>query len=173
ATAPVAKKKKKKLLNYHPDKTGHAALKKSFKSVFATVTLTTGSIKGCLKRATDLTPANVDMVAQRLDMAVSIVNTAKHFVYKMLEMRILGELLSSSVPTSFLEDILDSDWAEIVIGNLLSFVLRDSTRLQGGPIARKPKSKEAQAEAVSIFAAFKKFHPGFKAVNPSSIPLGV
>ncbi|KAG9073275.1 hypothetical protein KI688_001067 [Linnemannia hyalina] len=172
-TAPVAKKKKKKKhLDYHQDRPGYAALKKSFKSVFATVTLTTGSVKGCLKRATDLTPANVDMVAQRLDMAVSIVNTAKHFVYKMLEMRILGELLSSSPPTSFLEDILDSDWAEIVIGNLLSFVLRDSTKAIG-PTANKPKSKEAQAEAVSIFAAFKGFHPGFKAVNPSSIPLGV
>ncbi|KAF9537099.1 hypothetical protein EC957_008864 [Mortierella hygrophila] len=173
AAAPVAKKKKKKkLLSYHLDKRGYAALKKSFKSVFATVTLTTGSVKGCLKRATDLTPANVDMVAQRLDMAVSIVNTAKHFVYKMLEMRILGELLSSSPPTSFLDDILDSDWAEIVIGNLLSFVFRDSTKALG-PTANKPKSKEAQAEAVSIFTAFKMFHPGFKAVNPSSIPLGV
>jgi len=67
---------------------------------------------------------------------------------------------------------MDSDWAEIVIGNLLSFVLRDSTKALG-PTANKPKSKEAQAEAVSIFAAFKGFHPGFKAVNPSSIPLGV
>jgi hypothetical protein len=38
-TTPAVKKKKK-LLEYHLDRTGHAALKKSFKSVFATVTLT-------------------------------------------------------------------------------------------------------------------------------------
>ncbi|KAF8945733.1 hypothetical protein BGZ47_002068 [Haplosporangium gracile] len=72
-------KKKKRLLGYHSNKTGHAALKKSFKSVFATVILITGSVKGCLKRSTDLFMANVDLVAQRLDMVVFIVNTAKHF----------------------------------------------------------------------------------------------
>jgi hypothetical protein len=181
-TTPAAKKKKK-LLKYHLDKTGHAALKKSFKSVFATVALTTGSVKGCLKRATGLSAADVDLVAQRLDMAVSIVNTAKHFVYKMLEMRTLRELFPSSLPTtqgqamadgraSFLEMILDSDWAEMVVGNLLSYVLRDSTSKQG-PTAHKSKSQGALVEAISIFADFKKLHPGFQAVNPSDVPLGV
>ncbi|KAF9270919.1 hypothetical protein BGZ88_007225, partial [Linnemannia elongata] len=64
-------------------------------------------------------------------MAVSIVNTAKHFVYKMLEMQILRELFPSSRQTiqgqpmtsgqtSFLETILDSAWADRLIGNLLS-----------------------------------------------------
>ncbi|KAG0364590.1 hypothetical protein BGX24_004542, partial [Mortierella sp. AD032] len=173
ATAPVAKKKKKKLLGYHLDKTGHAALKKSFKPVFATVTLTTGLVKGCLKRATNLSTANVDLVAEKLDKAVSIVNTAKHLVYKMLEMRIFRELFPSPLqttqsqamagkPTLFLEKILDSDWAEILIGNLLSFVLRDSTSVRG-PTAHKSTSQDARAEAMSIFADFKKLHPGVKA----------
>ncbi|KAF9147134.1 hypothetical protein BG015_011284 [Linnemannia schmuckeri] len=130
-TTPASKKKK--LLGYPVDKSGHAALKKPFKSVFAAVTLTTESVKGCLKRATDLSTANVDLVAQRLDMAVSIVNTAKRFVYKMLEMQILRELL----PTL------------------------------------KPKSQDALAEAMSIFANFKKLHPRFRALNPSNIPFGV
>ncbi|KAK3846473.1 MAG: hypothetical protein J3R72DRAFT_486735 [Linnemannia gamsii] len=183
ATAPVAKKKKKKLLGYHLDKTGHAALKKSFKPVFATVTLTAGSVKGCLKRATDLSTANVDLIVERLDRAVSIVNTAKHLVYKMLEMRIFRELFPSSLQTTqgqatvngqtpFLEKILDSDWAEILVGNLLSFVLRDSTSVRG-PTAHKSTSQDARAEAMSVFADFKKLHPGVKAVNPSNIPLSI
>lgn len=182
ATAPVAKKKKKPL-SYHKDKAGPAALKKSFRGAFATVTLTTGSIKGCLKRATDLPTASVDLVAQRLDMAVSIVNTAKHFVYKMLEMQVLRELFASPLPTTqgqamagqqepFLEKILDSAWADRVIGNLLSFVLRDSTSPQGHE-ATELKSKDARAKAVSIFQDFKKLHPGFKALNPSSMPLAI
>ncbi|KAF8945772.1 hypothetical protein BGZ47_001972 [Haplosporangium gracile] len=182
-TTPAAKKKKKKLLGYHPDKTGHAALKKSFESVFATVTLTTGSVKGCLERATDLSTANVVLVAQRLDMAMSIVNTVKHFVYKMLEMRILRDLFPSPLQTTqgqamvdkqtpFLEKILDSDWAEMVVGNLLSYVLRDSTSVRG-PTTQKFKSQDALAEVMSIFANVKKLHPGSKALNPSDIPLDV
>ena len=182
ATAPVVKKKSS--LQYPKmDKPGHAALKKSFRGAFATIVLTTGTIKGCLKRATDLSTANVDLIAQRLDMAVSIVNTAKHFVYKMLEMQILRELFPSSPQTiqgqpmtsgqtSFLETILDSAWADRLIGNLLSFVLRDSTSQQG-TVANDPKSKDARAKAASIFEDFKKLHPGFKALNPSSIPLGI
>ncbi|KAK3814497.1 MAG: hypothetical protein J3R72DRAFT_498322 [Linnemannia gamsii] len=74
--------------------------------------------------------------------------------------------------TPFLEKILDSDWAEILVGNLLSFVLRDSTSVRG-PTAHKSTSQDARAEAMSIFADFKKLHPGVKAVNPSNIPLSV
>ncbi|KAF9083042.1 hypothetical protein BGX29_003437, partial [Mortierella sp. GBA35] len=73
---------------------------------------------------------------------------------------------------SFLEKILDSDWAETVVGNLLSYVLRDSTSARG-PIAHKSKSQVALAEAVLIFKEFKTLYSGFKAVNPSNIPLGV
>ncbi|KAG0262830.1 hypothetical protein BGZ95_003949 [Linnemannia exigua] len=182
-TAPVANKKKKKLLGYHLDKTGHAALKKSFKSVFATVILTTGSVKGCMERATHLSTTNVDLITETLDKAVSIVNTAKHLVYKMLEMRIFRELFPSPLQmtqgeataneqTPFLEKILDSDWAELVIGNLLSFVLRDSTSIRG-PTAHKSMSQDARAEAMSTFADFKFLHPGVKAVNASNIPLSV
>lgn len=111
-------------------------------------------------------------------MAVSVVNTAKHYVLKMLEMCILRELLDGPLqvshegPASILENILDSDWAELVVGNLLSYVLRDSTAVLG-PKAQKPKSKDALAEAKLIFEMFKAFHPRFKAVNPSQIPLGI
>ncbi|KAF9082447.1 hypothetical protein BGX23_012457 [Mortierella sp. AD031] len=73
---------------------------------------------------------------------------------------------------SFLEKILDSDWAETVVGNLLSYVLRDSTSARG-PTAHKSKSQVALAEAVLIFKEFKILYSGFKAVNPSNIPLGV
>lgn len=203
--AAPAEKKRKNLLDYRKDKAGPAALKKSFKSVFATVTLTTGSVKGCLRRATDLSVTNINLISQRLDMAVSVVNTAKHYVLKMLEMRILREVLSGSPltaqdqvtaneqttqyqamdgglttqdleaniePASFLDKILDSDWAELVVGNLLSYVLRDSTSVRG-PKARKSKSQDALVEAGLIFETFKNLHPGFKAVNPSNIPLGV
>ncbi|KAF8932755.1 hypothetical protein BGZ58_006833 [Dissophora ornata] len=72
----------------------------------------------------------------------------------------------------FLEKIFDSDWAETIVGNLLSYVLRDSTSVRG-PTAHKSKSQDALAEAVLIFKEFKKLHPGFQAVNPSNIPLGV
>ncbi|OAQ21974.1 hypothetical protein K457DRAFT_26554, partial [Linnemannia elongata AG-77] len=99
ATAPVVKKKRSSLQYPKKEKPGPAALKKSFRGAFATIVLTTGTIKGCLKRATDLSTANVDLIAQRLDMVVSIVNTAKHFVYKMLEMQILRELFPSSRQT--------------------------------------------------------------------------
>ncbi|KAF9910422.1 hypothetical protein EC991_006689 [Linnemannia zychae] len=179
ATTPATKRKKKKLLPHPAGKPGHANLKKSFKSVFATITLLTGSIKGCLHRTTNLSPANVDLVAQRLDMVVSTINAAKHVVYKMLEMRIFRELFPNpqgqvvaSAQTSFLDLILDSDWAETVVGNLLSFVLRNETNLLG-PAARNPNRQQAQAEAQSIFDEFKKLLPGFTALNPSKLPLGI
>ncbi|KAF9155391.1 hypothetical protein BG015_010041 [Linnemannia schmuckeri] len=72
---------------------GHAALKKLLKSAFALVTLTTGSLKVCLRRATDISTVNTDLVAQRLNMTVSNVNTAKRYVFRMLEMKILRDLL--------------------------------------------------------------------------------
>ncbi|KAF9906551.1 hypothetical protein EC991_000493 [Linnemannia zychae] len=179
ATTPATKRKKKKPLPHPAGKPGHANLKESFKSVFATVTLLTGSIKGCLHRTANLSPANVDLVAQKLDMVVSTINAAKHVVYKMLEMRIFRELFPNPqgevvtrAQTPFLELILDSDWAETVVGNLLSFVLRNETNLLG-PTARNPKRQQAQAEAQSIFDEFKKLHPGFTALNPSKLPLGI
>ncbi|GJJ78229.1 hypothetical protein EMPS_10588 [Entomortierella parvispora] len=201
---PPPQKKRKKMLDYRKENASPAALKKSFKSVFASVTLTTGSVRGCLRRATDLSMADTELISQRIDMAVSIVNTAKHYVLKMLEMRILRELLSGSPQTThspaavremaqgtvmsdeqanqnapatnrsapFLEKILDSDWAELVVGNLMSYVLRNSTSVRG-PKAHKPTSQDALVEARLIFEGFKELYPGFKAVNPSDIPLGV
>ncbi|KAF9150765.1 hypothetical protein BG015_007415 [Linnemannia schmuckeri] len=74
--------------------------------------------------------------------------------------------------TPFPEKILDSDWAEIVVGNLLSYVLRHSTTVRG-PTALKTTSKDALVEAVLIFEDFKELHREFKAVNQSNIPLGV
>src|SRR5690349_20415725 len=59
ATAPVVKGKRTYLQYPKKEKTGPAALKKSFRGAFATIVLTTGTIKGCLKRATDLSTANV------------------------------------------------------------------------------------------------------------------
>ncbi|GJJ75446.1 hypothetical protein EMPS_07804 [Entomortierella parvispora] len=87
---PPPQKKRKKMLDYRKENASPAALKKSFKSVFASVTLTTGSVRGCLRRATDLSMADTELISQRIDMAVSIVNTAKHYVLKMLEMEKLG-----------------------------------------------------------------------------------
>ncbi|KAF9156468.1 hypothetical protein BG015_004949 [Linnemannia schmuckeri] len=100
----------------------------------------------------------------------------------MLEIRNLRDLLFSPLQTTqdyemtdgqtpFLENILDSDWAEMVVGNLLSY-LRDSTTVRG-PTARKSKSQDALAVVAFIFEDLKKLHPEFKAVNPSNISFGV
>jgi hypothetical protein len=71
--------------------------------------------------------------------------------------------------TSSLEMILDSDWAEMVVRNLLSYVLRDSTSNQG-PIAHKSKSQRALVEAISIFADFKKLHPDSRLLTHPTYP---
>ncbi|KAI8605997.1 hypothetical protein EDD21DRAFT_427217 [Dissophora ornata] len=178
ARAPAPEMKKKKLLGDPTRIAGPKALKRSFQSVFATVTLTTGSLQGCLWRSTNLSKAEIAQVTQRLGLAVSTVNSAKHVVYKLAEMRILQPLLKTGpdqvedgLGKSFLEKILDSEWAERFLQNLLSFVLRNSTVTQGRPPA-SDKSKDAVAEAISTFNEFKKtLCPGFKALNPSDLAL--
>ncbi|KAG9061854.1 hypothetical protein KI688_007005 [Linnemannia hyalina] len=176
--APAAKKKKKKLLGEPKGIAGPKALKRAFQSVFATVTLTTGSLQGCLGRSTNLSKAEVAQLTQHVSSAVSTVNSAKHIVYKLIEMRILQPLIETGLnqaedgpDESFLEKILDSDWAERFVQNLLSFVLRNSIVPQGRPPA-SDKSKDAVAEAISTFNEFKKtLCPGFKALNSTDLAL--
>lgn len=178
APAPAPKKKKKKPLRDPKSVPGPKALKKSFKSVFATVALTTGSLKGCLERSTNLSKAEIAQLAQHVDLAVTTTNSAKHIVYKLVEMRILKPLLETKLDQgedgldeSFLEKILDSEWAERFVQNMLSFVLRNSTAPQGRPPA-SDKSKDAVAEAISTFNEFKKtLCPGFQALNSSDLAL--
>ncbi|KAF9943471.1 hypothetical protein BGZ70_005929, partial [Mortierella alpina] len=145
-------------------------------------TLTTGSLQGCLHRGTDLSKHQIDLIVKRLDLVVTTVNTAKHLVLKMIEMRILRELLPKSPSPaqsqecsqegSFLEKILDSDWAETLVGNLLSYVLRGSTSAMG-PKPKKEMTQDALAQAVLTFEEFKVLHPGLEAINPSKLPLGI
>ncbi|KAF8924330.1 hypothetical protein BGZ47_004111, partial [Haplosporangium gracile] len=117
-------------------------------------------------------------VTQHVGLAVSTVNSAKHIVYKLIEMRILQPLLEPGLDwaedgpgESFLEKILDSEWAERFVQNLLSFVLRNSTAPQGRP-PTSDKSKDAIVEAISTFNKFKTtLCPGFKALNSSDLAL--
>ena len=106
-TSPVKKTRKKELPIPTSPTAGPKALKKSFKSAFATVTLTMGSLQGCLLRATDLSREESTLLVQRLDEAVSVTNSAKHYVLKMMEMRILRHLIDST-GDEFLENVLDS-----------------------------------------------------------------
>lgn len=173
-----APKKKKKPLGDPRGIAGPKALKRSFKSVFAPVTLTAGSLQGCLGRSTNLSKAEVAQVTQQVDLAVSTVNSAKHVVCKLIEMRILQPLLKNGLDQaengadeSFLEKILDSEWAERFIQNLLSFVLRNAT-VHLGRLPASDKSKDAVAQAISTFNEFKKtLCPGFKAINSSELAL--
>ncbi|KAF9134899.1 hypothetical protein BG015_003358 [Linnemannia schmuckeri] len=74
--------------------------------------------------------------------------------------------------TPFLKKILGLGWAEMVVGNLLLHLLRDSTIVRG-PTTRKSTSQDSLAVAALIFEDFMKLYPGFEAVNPSNIPLGI
>ncbi|GJJ71752.1 hypothetical protein EMPS_04109 [Entomortierella parvispora] len=170
--SPVKKTRKKELPIPTSPTAGPKALKKSFKSAFATVTLTMGSLRGCLLRATDLSKEESTLVVQRLDEAVSVTSSAKHYVLKMMEMRILRHLIDST-GDEFLENVLDSksDWLERFVQNLLSFVLRGSSDMKGGRRPVKDQSKDAVVEAQSTFDEFKAFHPEFEALNPSNLPL--
>ncbi|KAK3843964.1 MAG: hypothetical protein J3R72DRAFT_419838 [Linnemannia gamsii] len=151
--APAPKKKKKKPLRDPKSVAGPKALKKSFKSVFATVALTTGSLEGCLERSTNLSKAEIAQLAQHVDLATRLDQ---------------GE---DGPDESFLEKILDSEWAERFVQNLLSFVLRNSTNPQGRPPA-SDKSKDAVAKAISTFNEFKNsLCPGFQALNSSDLAL--
>jgi hypothetical protein len=171
-SAPPKKKRKNELPIPLSPTAGPKALKKSFKSAFATVTLTMGSLRGCLTRATDLSMEDSKLVVQRLDEAVSVTNSAKHHVLKMIEMRILRHLIHKT-GDEFLENILDSksDWLERFVQNLLSFVLRDSTDLGSGRRPAKDQAKDAVVEARRTFDEFRAFHVGFQALNPSNLPL--
>ncbi|KAF9544268.1 hypothetical protein EC957_012231 [Mortierella hygrophila] len=176
--APAAKKKKKKLLADPKRIAGPKALKRAFKPVFATVTLTTGSLQGCLGRSTNLSKVEVAQLTQHVNSAVSTVNSSKHIVYKLIEIRILQPLLETGLDQaedgpgeSFLEKILDSDWAERFVQNILSLVLRNFTVPQGCPPA-SDTSKDAVAEAISTFNEFKKtLCPGSKALNSTDLAL--
>ncbi|KAF9916093.1 hypothetical protein FBU30_001550 [Linnemannia zychae] len=169
---------KKKLLKEPTRNEGPKALKKLFKSVFATMVLTTSSLEGYLGRATALSKPEIEQLIQQIGLAVSTVNSAKHLVYKLIEMRILRPLLNTvsenqenGLDMNFLDKILNSDWAERFIQNLMSFVLRNSTASQG----RKPskeESKDAAEEAISTFDEFKRtLCPEFKALNASDLAL--
>lgn len=61
------------------------------------VTLSTGSLQGCLERSTNLSKAEIAQLTQHVGLAVSTVNSAKHIVYKLMEMRILQPLLKSGL----------------------------------------------------------------------------
>ncbi|KAG9068054.1 hypothetical protein KI688_011646 [Linnemannia hyalina] len=114
-----------------------------------------------------------------MSITVSAIKSAKHIiVYKLIEMRILQPLFEIGLDQaedgpgeSFLEKILDSEWAERFIQNLLFFALRNSTVPQGRPPA-SDKSKDAIAEVISTFNEFKEaLWPGFKALNSSNLAL--
>lgn len=180
------KKRKKKPLKLPDDKEGPKALKKSFGGAFKTLVLTAGSLWGCLRRATDLTSEEITRVADRIDRAVFVMNSAKHVVLKMLEFFILRCLLpmrdQQDRPQDGHEDgtvfgndaldlILGKDAAEVIIRNLISFALRGSSSAQAGRKAEKPESIRAQALAMSIFEQFRALHPSIKALNPDNIPL--
>ncbi|KAF9915447.1 hypothetical protein FBU30_002003 [Linnemannia zychae] len=162
---PKKKSGKKKLLKEPTRKEGPKALKKSFKSVFATIILTTGSLEGCLGRATTLSKPKIEQLVQQIGLEVSTVNSAKHLVYKLIEMRILRPLLNT-VPENqenrldmdFLDKILNSDWVERSIQNLMSFVLRNSTASQGPLNASDLALSNIIAELASKVSLDLKFH---------------
>ncbi|KAF9947431.1 hypothetical protein BGZ65_008814, partial [Modicella reniformis] len=57
-----------------------------------TVSLTLGSLAGCIKRATDLNEDEANLVAGRLDTAVSILAKTRMTVYKCIELLLISQL---------------------------------------------------------------------------------
>ncbi|KAG0195375.1 hypothetical protein BGX28_001554, partial [Mortierella sp. GBA30] len=96
------KKDKKKGRRGKRKQSPAGALKSAVAKSFATSTQTIGSIQGCMARAllpsttSGLSRQDIRQLADRLQTAVKVINSARIYVFKMLELIVFGELLSTS-----------------------------------------------------------------------------
>ncbi|KAK3806863.1 MAG: hypothetical protein J3R72DRAFT_465201 [Linnemannia gamsii] len=78
-----------------------AMLKNSSKAAFKTTAQTVGSIQGCLRRGVGsrgVTDAEVNVIADRLEEALDVMNEAKRHVFRMVTMLVLDELTGQPPP---------------------------------------------------------------------------
>ncbi|KAG0328261.1 hypothetical protein BG004_002579, partial [Podila humilis] len=173
--------KRKKLLDERREEVGPKALKQSFQSVFPTVTLTVGSLRGCLGRATNMSKEQTAQVVERITLAVTIVNSAKHVLYKLIEMQILRHLLGATSdryePTTEEEQekVTEADHVEDNDSNAED---GDSDVIQPGVTDTKSflenilDSEWAERFRRRHFEEFKEQSPKFDALNSSDLALG-
>ncbi|KAI8350266.1 hypothetical protein B0O80DRAFT_134092 [Mortierella sp. GBAus27b] len=86
---------------------GAAPLKTLYKKTFATVTLTLGSIAGCLKRATDLSADDANQVASQIETAADILTNTRIWVYKCIELFLISRLQRMAMDLEQEPDHLD------------------------------------------------------------------
>lgn len=156
---------------------GPAALKKLFQKAFQTVTLTLGSLKACLQRATDMTDGEAKLVAGRLETAVDLLTKTRSLVYKCLELFLISHLTSMDPENvaqeeSLLDLVLHRTHGFTVIRNLVALVLNGVANTE-----KKPSSDQdtvrAQQLAQSMYDNLRDVLPDLQAIKGrSKIPLG-
>ncbi|KAF9975922.1 hypothetical protein BGZ75_000360, partial [Mortierella antarctica] len=81
-----------------------ARLKKAFSKSFAMSTQTIGCLQGCMARAllpgSELSRDDIRQLTSRLNKAMKVMNSARIYVLKMVELIVYGDLLSTSAGPS-------------------------------------------------------------------------
>ncbi|KAG0346432.1 hypothetical protein BG004_001746 [Podila humilis] len=178
-------------------------LKSDFKSSYATVAQTVGSVQGCLRRAllpgprpgesySDLQEEDIKLIADRIDKTVAVMAEARMFVFRAIELLVLGEHLATpkaadvddsmdTVTTSTdeskdgeLVDVLDlllvKTAGMAIIKHLFSLVLYGDLS-DGGPPTIHDTSRQVKETAKEVYARLCRILPALVPLNSDNITL--
>lgn len=151
--------------------------KKAFKQSFKMVTLTMGSLSGCMRRATNLTSHEISTVAARIDQAVHVLSVTRGLVFKAIE-HFLYKSLAATQPGQTADGCLDPldmllhrQHGATLIRNLIALVLTGTVSVHG----RTPTGEALRARniAAGIYRDLKEIISGLGPTNPQRMNLGV
>lgn len=151
--------------------------KDAFKRSFKNVTLTMGSLTGCMRRATNLTSLEISAVATRINQAVHILSVTRglvfraieFFLYKSLDAVQQGQTAGGQLDP--LDMLLHRQHGATLIRNLIVLVLTGTASV-AGPQARG-EALRARNIAVGIYHDLLEILPGLGPTNPQNMCLGV
>jgi hypothetical protein len=161
--------------------------KDSFKALFKTVTLTLGSLSGCLRRATNLSSDEVSAVVDRIDKACHLLSVARRLTFQAVEYLVYKtldeepeEVESGVAETGVtkketkmdpLDLILDRSHGCTLIRNLLSIFLNGPSANQMGPKPKSVPAKQAQELAAETYGGLKNVLSNLPTLNDAVSPM--
>ncbi|KAG0200674.1 hypothetical protein BGX31_003999, partial [Mortierella sp. GBA43] len=149
--------------------------KNSFQAAFKTVTLTLGSLSGCLRRATNLSGSEISDIVARINEAVHILSITRQVVFKALEFFLYKSLNEDQHVVQGQMDPLDlilhKQHGETLVRNLLALVLYGS--ISGCGPRSTGIALQARKLAKDIYDDLKEIIPDLNPTNPNNLPLGI
>jgi len=170
--------------------------KEAFQTSFKTITLTLGSLGGCLRRATDLSDSEVSVVVERVNQAVHVLSIARclvfraleYFVYKSLDKivkenappkgkknakksRVKGANKQDDKGMDPLDILLNGKHGETLVRNLIACFLNGSVSKRGA----QPTGTALQVRrlATDIYDDMKRLLPDLNRLNTTNMPLSI